>query len=702
MKRYSIFISIALLTVAGAMACGGGWNTDYYLFSVFPHSQIGGVDMQPMYQYWSDYTGEEYVSWEVDRLGSIPADEFATSTNKILTAARQKNDNEMLQYLQLLTSYLRLSANGEENEWGYPTKADKAKAKNDLEYINNRARSYSGSRLRPQYALLQMRTLVTLGNYRGASALWENSISRQQPSVYRNIAQGLYAASQLRLGNREKALATYEEMGDMQSVKWMVRKQRNYAGIKQEYDRDPNSPTLTFLVQDFVNNAYTSSQRSPEEMQWIEPTSVYQDQIEQFCALAAEAVNNKAVKTPCLWQSALGYLQTLTGKPQQGLASLNQAMKMKGTPRMLDNARVCRIFAQIKANENDDKGYRNYLAKELQWLRQMDEQYQKNNDSHYGEAYITLLQEYLTPQFRQRGKLNTMVALQGIMPDEYSVVSYMAIDTLSSQQLDAYRNYLMSSKQDNDLDRWLVSANAGTMTTEYFNDQMGTRLIREGLYEEAIPYLEQVSTNYISKQGISRYMSRRTYDKDRWFDHQIVDYEDAQTFEETAPVSSNQKLDFCRDMVALQRQYAAQPTAETAYKLASLYYQASYKGDCWYLSRYSWSSYDTICYPNEENKMERAVEMLRQAKDAATTFSMQQKATYALAFIPYGPAAVHITYTDDYKTVRHLDRNTYQYQSMRDLAQFYRFNRHKVAHYVSHCDVLNNFIIDPTSLPIYN
>ena len=696
MNRYIIIVSMALLCWCRAVACGGGWITDYYLFSVFPHSQMSGVNTEAMYQFWSDYTGKEYCKWAVDEIGTISPDEFATTDNDIVAAARSKSDTEMLQYLQLLNNYLQLTSRSEDDEWDYPTKADKANAKQQLEYINHRARTYSGTRLSQQYLLLQMRTLMAMGNFKGASTLWESVIAKQQSSVYRDIARGLYAAAQLQLGNRSTALAEYEQMGDMQSVKWIVRKRRNYNGIKQEYDLNPNSPTLTFLVQDFVNNAYSTSCRSPEEMKWIEPTSIYQDQIDRFCELAQQAVNNKAVNNPCLWQSALGYLQALTGHADQAVKTLENAMKMRGTQRMLDNAHVCFIFARIKAADGNALPYRNFLAKELKWVEQMDKN-AGEMDMHYNEVLMTLMHEYLAPQFVQWNDKFTSIGIEGLLPTIGDFFYNDEIDKLTSQELLNYRAYLCG-KAGSDLDAWIQEVNTPMMSDESFNDRMGTCLIREGRYADAIPYLEKVTIPFIAEQAINTYMSRRTYLKDRWFDHQVVEYFD-ESKQLPAGKTTNQKLNYCRDMVSLQQQYADNPAPETAYKLASMYYQASYEGDCWYLSRYGWSRYDTVCYNGEENKVEITVELLRRVKAETNDFNLLQKATYALATIPYGPPAVTTTFTDNYDIVYHLNENSYQYQTMCDLKSLYMRNRGSVASYISHCDILKEFIKDPVSLP---
>ena len=51
----------------------------------------------------------------------------------------------------------------------------------------------------------------------------------------------------------------------------------------------------------------------------------------------------------------------------------------------------------------------------------------------------------------------------------------------------------------------------------WFNDIVGTKLLREGQFTAAISYLEKVPVSYINRQGIARYMAARDYNVERWF-----------------------------------------------------------------------------------------------------------------------------------------------------------------------------------------
>ena len=59
------------------------------------------------------------------------------------------------------------------------------------------------------------------------------------------------------------------------------------------------------------------------------------------------------------------------------------------------------------------------------------------------------------------------------------------------------------------------------MNADYFNDRIGTKLIREGQFKAAIPYLQKVPLSYYGKQAISFYMARRDMEIPRWFKHQV-------------------------------------------------------------------------------------------------------------------------------------------------------------------------------------
>ncbi|MBR1883309.1 MAG: hypothetical protein IJ808_09970 [Muribaculaceae bacterium] len=712
MKKFILVSVMCVVATLQALACGPWVRPSYYVFSAFPRAQMGDMFYERTNQFWREYTDGAAEAWSQQSLAAVDLEEFDRSENAIIKAAITKRDREMTDYLRILISYLNECGVGSEDTWAYPTKQDLKQRDSKLQYIYNRARSYRGKRLSGQYCLLAMRALMLMGDSQGIIKYWKGMGSKQAESVYKDMMRDIYAGALLRTGKKREACDIFAELGDMLSIKWVMRDSRNLEGIKTEYEANPTSPTLVYLVQDYVNNA----QSSLESISGADDDEVDEDikranqRLKDFIPFALEVVKQGKTDVPALWQSAAGYLTHLLGDSRQGIAMLDKALTMRGTQRMLDNARVCRLVASTATASANNK-YLNYLAQELTWLQQVEQKEATDfkeynfNDNHYLEVLQNLIYDNLSPRFATQGHTNLATGLAGWMAGHETSLSatcddfyvsddyYHMLDLLSAQETVDYLNYLEGAA-GNELEKMIFSS-AIEIDRQYRNDRIGTKWIREGQFEKAIPYLEEVSLQYIGTQAISAYMERN-YRVERWFKRQRVFTGELWEWDESPkPVNENQKLQFCHDIIKTTRDYehaSGKERGELAYQLATMLYQASYKGECWYLSRYGQSINDTICYKNEKDFLAEAVHYLDEAlRYADNDFDLTQKALYAKAFIPFGQPYVTYTYDEDWNAIPHYNRNSYEYQTLLTLNNFYQAHRNQVATYVSRCDVLRRF-----------
>lgn len=723
MKRSIILSTILLGAVMQTLACGPWIRPMYYVFSAYNRQQLGETFTPRLTKFWVDYTGKDEARYSMEGLSWVSPEEFDKSPNSIIRTALDRGDSEMEQYLRALVAYMNASSNIDDENWQYPTKSQLKQQNNRMQYLNNVARAYKGTRLRPQYCLLAMRTLMGQADTQGIINYWTKVESTLQPSVYKDMMRNIYAGALLRTGKRKEACDIYAEQGDMLSLKWIMRDGRNLDGIKGEYARDPNAPTLIYLVQDFVNIG-SQTLRAQYEYDWDNPAyiSASQNEMRQFVAFAQKVVKDGKTRVPALWQSAAGYIACEMGDTKAGLDMLDKAQKMKGTQRMLDNARVCRWVASIATADGSSK-YQDYFLNELKWMQTVEQKeiqdyLQTYNtygfaSNHYTEVLQNIMYDRMPPVAQQWGNSNLATALQGwMMRHEQQLASTeganadiwmsgdykYAIDSLTASEMNDYWKYLKNPGNGTRLEQYLNTGITTGMSDDYFNDLVGTKYIREGNFQAAIPFLEKVSLDYIGSQAISYYMARRTYDQDRWFRRQVVCHSDYWDCEETpTAVKRNQKLDFCREMVGIMKSIAnpdpdEDDVPQLKYKLASLYYQASYKGDCWYLSRYAQHSYDTVCYHNEKDFVAEAVHLLDEALAGTDDFILRQNSLYARAYIPFGDRYHTQTWDEEYNVINHYNKQSREYRTMQELANFVKGNQGRVSNYVSRCDVLKQFI----------
>lgn len=714
MKRFSLLSVLLVAAWVAVLACGPWVRPQYHVFSVYHRSQLSDASLKPMYDFWQQYGGEDVSSWSVDGLSRLSPDELATTDNPIVVAARTRNDGEMMTYLRLLTTYFQLAEPSD--TWDYPSRSQLGDRTSRLQAIEKAARAYKGSRLKAQYQLLTVRALTRQGRAADVIDYWDKTMSRQPASVYRDMARGLYAWALISQGRQREAMGIYADMGDMTSIKWLMEKQRNLKGIRQEYAADANSPALLFLVQDFVNNTCDSFESqstlltyvAAEDRAALQASNVQtHDEIRQFVDFCRQVVDEGKTRCPAMWMAAAGFAAYRIGDVEQCMPLLNRAVTLDGTDRMRDNARVCRLVASAFVENDLSYGYEERLLGELRWLREKaDAEPDTENNygfdgNHYMEVLTNLVYDRLVPFYQEHGGSNTAAALCGAQnayecagSDYYVNGDYSSLlDRMSSDEMASFRACVMRGG-DSPLERWAV-AQLDRSDDKYFADRIGTKLMREGKFRQALAWLEQVPASYVSTQGISRYMARRDYNVDRWFLRQVVDRSWEDYYEPQPTVlRSNQKVEYCHDVLEAEQAVAKAPAdAAALYRLASLYYQASYKGDCWYLTRYAWSVGDSVCYPNEKDLVGEAVSLLKRAKAASgKNRDLHQACLYALAFIPYGEPFETYTWDEDYNMITRYNYNSHFYIAISELADFYRTNHGNVAPYISRCDVLKNFL----------
>ena len=711
MKRFS-FLSTMLLASVAALACGPWIRPHYYVYSVFHRSGMES-EAEKLGEFWNDYLGtspEGY--WSMTSLERVDLENMAESDNRIVNAALERNDTETLEYLQLLISYLKLCDQADIDTWEYPTKEMLDNANVNFKYIASRCKTYTGKTYKPQYALLAMRCFTRLNDYNAVMNYWNRTASHLDKSVYRDMCMGLNARALLRTGNKEEAYRTYAEMGDMRSLKWCVREQRNIEGIKKEYKDDPNNPTLVFLVQDFVNNAcdgLRSEPFDPEEDDELQ-IGVTLDEAQKFVKFAEKVVKEGKTNSPAMWQAALGMVNYKLNKNDVAIGQLTAATTMGGIERMRDNARACLFYVKAQAQAKPDKHFDDYAQQEFAWLQKKSEKealpnYGTNN--HYYEVITDIALDVLAPKYRDWNRVGTSIALMKMVDTHGEAVQKAAnyeywsygelkytIDDLTAQETIEMLNWI-NSKKEGKLDRWLGDQYPKDYVEENFNDLIGTKFMREGDFESALPYLEKVPAKYISTLAISYYMAKRDYTKERWLTNQWFKAV-GDDYEAPTKVKTNQKLQFCKDVIYIKNTLKTtmndDAEAKLRYQLATMLYQASYAGQCWYLTRYGQSIYDTVCYKNEYDFVARSVEELTKAASLTTDIKLKEKCLYALAYIPFGEPMYTEKYDGDYNVTYTLNKQSHAFKAYTNLANFAKAHRTKLSKFTTKCDMLKQFM----------
>lgn len=716
MKR---FLIISIISVIQAFAICQKTNAcihegptyNYYMFYTCPYT--AGLFDERINKFWQEYSDGRCNTYR----------SFDTSARDI---AEEKGDKEMLAYMDALDKYIEICDELKER-WSYPTPEQLSERTSLLQQMLAKCKAYKGTRLRQQYALLLMRVQMLLGKHYENTKYWTDTASKIKPGVYRDMMENIYANALLNTGRRQDACDIYARQGDWRSIKWMMRKHRNLAGIKALYAERPNSPTLLYLVEDFVNNVQETqdAQNSPKDEysfdtgfneEWIEEIGrkvIYTDEAMQFITFAQNVLAEGKTQCPCMWQTAIGTLMYLMNDREKALDVLDKAMTMKGSSMMHDNARCIRLICSASISKLTPE-YEKYLTNEMKWLDSKIVSTKDNPNPTDGYGYFTRMKERLIhrnliPRYRAEGNNNIPAYMLGMMWEmninreareddelfgywnyDYNNIYFNCLDRMNADEMIEYYNKLKSGS-GNELELYLKSKVYNN--DAYYNDIIGTKLIAEGRFEDAVPYLEKVPLSFICKQNIAVFMAKRDFSKPKWLIRQPVGSEAEEETIDPLLIKKNLKTDFCQEMIKLTSLYnLSRPNSnkrrDYAYELATRYFQASCYGDCWFITHYGKSINDSAL-TNEKDFAAAAIEYLCESK-LSKDKQIKEESLYALAYIPTEPWRAEV-YDDKNYTYCTVFNRSRQYFALQELNSYALKNPKDISTYISKCDVLMEF-----------
>ena len=607
------FIVISLLTAISlpSFACAWSESENPYLFSMYNQESFKSRVEHICNDNWKAYLGstEEYFWFNAD---------------DVIKAARQKGDALMVSYVQNLKKYLDCVGveQSKQYEWNYPTKQELANQQRNLQAVRTYAFSKIKTKLRSQHALLYMRCNMMLGRHQENINFWQQTASQFIETVYKDMMKNIYAGALYKAGREAEAGQMFAEMDDYESLMTIYYKKRSYLAISQHYKQNPNSKVLPFLLQDFVNNAQEAEDAKSEGAfggkLFIRDINLQESwQMQQFCELV---VREGKTETPIMWKCAKAWLEYLAGKKQEAVKDIDAAMKLEGTERMKDNARVLKLYitaATAKASDSFD----NYLAEELTWLNE-----KTNQDYFFVRARRRITDQTIVPHYKN--KPEQMLALL-LATENYNYD--LSIDTMRVDRLEKFYFYT-KTPGTKAFDKFLKSKIQS-------NDSMlieliGTKYMRIAQWDKAIQWLKDIPASYYNECRSKEYLyySRlRSYEVEPWIKRQWLDSDKA--WEANLKWYKNIKLDFCKEMQMMEASLnllKGKALEQRYYNLAVRYAQASIKGDCWWLLHNAKSAYDTIRV-NEVNFGEKAAELLQKVAATSDT-DLKIKALFGMGY----------------------------------------------------------------------
>ena len=665
MKRFIIISLLALVTTATARACAWVGTDNYYLFSVYDPSDFRyRVD---------DITRENWKAY----LGLSKDDWFYFDADEIIDVARKKNDALMVSYVQNLQKYLSCASEVSEETWNYPTKEELAERAAQLSSVRSYALGQVKSRLRSQHGLLYMRCNMLMGRHQENVDFWEQTAKDFIETVYKDMMENIYAGALLKCGRGGEAGQIFARQGDWESLMTMYYEKRSYQAIRQEYLRDPNSATLPFLLQDFVNNVQEAADQDGYGKLFVR--DINQAEARQMIDFCTQVANEGKSQMPLLWLTAKAWMEYMVGSEQQALKDIRMTVGIDGPERLMNVARIIRLYIDA-ATSSLNTTFENTIASELTWLEGL-----KASDDYYDHAYYRVMRQTVIEKYRQAGHRHTVLQLEAHSdPAEYSYY----LDTAKVEDIFAYLAYCKRPAVTA-FEKYLKSHVAGPdEDSPDFKDFIGTKYLRLCQWKEAVQWLQQVPASYYDDKGYACYAVYRHWSVEPWVKRQWLTSE--QQYGEDRPrLRANPKLVYAQEMQKMEGEahiLSGQALYQKQYDLAIRYAQANGSGDCWFLL-HDGKSFEGEAEPNEVDYLQRANDLLRKA-GRTTSRQLKERVLFARAYYYLNPDCWYVKMWDSNlsENVIYPNEEAQQYRAFAALADFEKQNPDGPSDYVSRCD----------------
>ena len=621
-RNFILTVSTCAATLWPSTACVDYEDPSFFnLFLCAPDMpDIDRSRQEESAEFWAKYLGvtnDDDFKYAVTNIYDWNFEED-NETNIFINALRSQGKTDALQLVRLNTDLAKLIEG--RNRWDYnkTTPADYQKLLTRIDALR-----LTGE-LNRRKTFLKMRCLFALQDFDACLRLWDMFASKWEDSPLRRRAYGYVAGIYYRKGKFEEAMQIYFEQGDKGSIHQCVNRILQRSTLQEQYDKDPNAPILAHFLEDYANYFYHSTfdnfwrDNEKDNPIW----SAVNRQREQVLALAERAVKEGKTQDPQMWQAFIGFVQLAHGDNDQAYQSLAKAETMKKGV-MADRIGIYKLAASLSMNQKP-ANYDDYLGKSLDKYLDIADDYSRN------DATRDIVHSMM--QYEINNRLNTYI--EATKPGYVDYLNDMVFNY-------SKRIYLLDRiHKTEDVRQLLTLLQNGTndvltntllrhseLTKDAVNEYLGTLLMREGKYEEATAYLEQVSQQYIWNMGIMPYLFMREVPERLFTRKNFKEYYDMEQ------VEGNPKLKFCRKVLDLQQQVASskkEEKAQAAIDLANLLFQASEAGDMWAMSEYGWSSYG-----GHFNELDlQAIQYLHEAIAATKDPKLLTQAYFGLAATP--------------------------------------------------------------------
>lgn len=724
MKRFLLLLLVAMsLFSSRVQACfyAPEWegNTSFLIIKPYANDDMAytGTTFNETVDFWYGYVNQR-VGKDVIReyFKNSSVEQFAEhlQTNDFLKLL--KNDAFAQKYIK---ACLLLEAATTES-WDY----EKDVAKEDAAIAAAQALSGVPAAFEYRVALLKMRVYSVREMFDEIADLWKTKGQNCPDAALRNRMYGYYAHSLFRTGNIMEAFDVYSQLGDERSMSMCIKQFIGYDGIKLLSGEPNGQKMLYYAMQDYANYYYGMGSLLESELMSDEEVETSKDEKRDVNRVKELCLSHQNDADKAMWLNLLAWLEMCDANYAEAAKWAELAQK-SGSELARQNAQRILMLSRVKnaAVFVNDKELKQ-MARDLKTLVELALQEAKhsvsvNEENWYsiyrGEQYACqrpnvcfLLSSYrpaLLDYFKNHnmlmGQVITLMLTEDIetrlygaeddseaTPYTTSVWSTEWFNMLNNEgnieDVNKVMQALKTKKGDDAFSKELIKMCQNPEMA--LADLMGTILMRNGKYSQALSYFKSLSSEYVSTTNYQCYLSTRQYRTYEFFTRTQFDDPEGLRMKDIR----NYKAEFCQQMESDILKLASMQgneKAELELDMANRMFQASYYGDLWAMSDFKWT-----CYIEQKEDLlcNQARNMLKKALTDVSDSHTKLMIYYGLAVVPTGDEPFW-TLNYDWNT----EEYTYSFQLFHPARSAYDYLRNHVAEseLTSKCDVLKWYII---------
>ncbi|MDR1846660.1 MAG: hypothetical protein LBR17_00875 [Bacteroidales bacterium] len=605
-----------------------------------------------------------YSVSDMERVGNLLGKSKSKDTllrNSFVQRMVSNGDRQMIEYLRfakVCEHYRSISA----DDWEYPSAEDLTEQGEMLNQVIDKALSMKQSRFADRYLFQALRAAFTLRDWDVCLNLWEGYFRDMKPCYIRTLSEDYIGGVYFRTGDYLSAL-THFASADLYSQNYefcLYKINADFTlneALTAIYKHNCNSPALQYLLQRYGSELEANTEWNA----WDEPCYLCaikksfhsldlkkQQQYADLRNFCLKAVKDEQVTNPAMWQYSAAFFALMQGDLNSAMREAKAGQDMQASEDLSDKLHILYLIANALNGEYDEQ-YEESLLQDLKWFEQkikthLPKDFSKDGyiASSFGNLsvyyYNDMLRKYLlglvVPKCIAAGEKQKAMLLTGFTSElianvsgyrkhsqeynqDFSTDIFVMMDTMPVEDVLEYVSTIYNNNSE-PLIKFLASY--CLKNKDYYNEIIGTKLMREERYNEAVTYFEKVQKSYWKTLNVYPYFTYPCFD-----DKALIRRKKA------AP-AWDYKLAFAKEMSRLKSQFIPMQDCEDKaallyrYSLGLIAVQQSFA-----LTKYGKDCY--LCYSiyqeNDSVTAERIYGLLKEVKTMTEDRDMQAKCLVA-------------------------------------------------------------------------